>query len=135
MCKRLLAVVLCPLGLAGCGGAGGKKADTQESIARESIKTFSEYADILETITDKASAEKAKPRIERLQKELVDQKARSEQLPNPGHEEAVKLSQKLLPESRAVMLRVEREMKRLQNIPGVVESFTAPMLQPPGKDQ
>ena len=132
---RLRSFLVVPFLLAfvGCSQVGGVKTDTQESIARQSLKTISECADVLETITDKPSAERARLRIEKLQKDLADQKRRSDELGTASHEEAVKLSQKLAPESVPVMARLERATRRVMSIPGAAEFGLGLGPEPPAK--
>ena len=59
--------------VSGCG-------DSPESITKDMIKAMNEMADVLESIKDKDSAEKAKPKLEALSKKMKDLKERADKL-------------------------------------------------------
>jgi len=58
--------------LAGCGdggsGGGGKAAGSYDEAADEAVNAMQEFGQILDKVTDKASADAAKPKLEALAK-------------------------------------------------------------------
>jgi len=55
-------------------------ADSLDSVVKDSIKVQNEYADILEGIKSKDDVEKAKPKLEALQKKMNDIGERTKKL-------------------------------------------------------
>ena len=99
--------------LAACNGG----SPTYESVTEDMISMMEEQADILATITDEASFEAAKPKLDALKEKADTLKAATEKLGDPSKdvEEQLKkkyeprlkeVSQKLMKESTIVMLQV-----------------------------
>lgn len=57
---RVLSLAACSLSLVSCGG------DSHEALAKDSVGLFTEVAIVIEGVTDKASAETAKGKIDAL---------------------------------------------------------------------
>jgi hypothetical protein len=80
----VLALALC----AGCGG------DSREDLAGESVDILKELVTTLDGVKDEASANSAKPKLEKLVKEMNDLNERQEKLGMPTEEEFKEIEQK-----------------------------------------
>ena len=72
--KTIITACFAAFLFASCG------ADTKEKIAQDSFSAMEEMVSILETISDKASAEAAKPKLEALVSKVDGLKARAKAL-------------------------------------------------------
>ena len=74
--------------IAACGGA----VDSHEDGLDETVDAMEELIEVLEGVTDKASAEDAKDEIEKLADRINDIKEQMEKLPQPTGEEQARLA-------------------------------------------
>ena len=124
--KRSIALlgVLIPCFLV--SGFGG---DSHESIRKETIKAMNEMCDILGSIKDKASAEAAKSKMEKLSERMQDLKKRADKLGEPSAEVKSALEKKYKAELEQVGQRFVKEVFRMatmedgQGLQDMLKSF------------
>ena len=82
MKKTLWMVVLMvgAMGVVGC-------SDSREKVTEDGLDLMEEMVGVLEGVTDKESAEEAKPELEALGEQAKELKARAEKLGDPSEEE------------------------------------------------
>jgi len=115
---RKLAIcvaALLPLLLSGCG------RDSLESLRKQQLLTVKEANDLLETIKDKASADKAKPRLKELGDRWRDLDKRVGDLPPIPTEEEARVQKKYDDELNGAKMRYFRESIRVSLVPGGAE--------------
>jgi hypothetical protein len=95
----------------------GQEKDTFDSLARAIVKELSKVADALASITDKKTAEAAKPKLIEVGKTMQDLHARVEKLGKPSKEEeqAIKKYQE---EALKIASRIQAESVRVLDIDG-----------------
>jgi hypothetical protein len=104
MRTRLLLPTLPLLLVAACGGGLG----SHKGVAQAKIDVVDDMLEILEGVNDKASAQKAKPKIEALEKRMDEINAAEAKLGEPTPEEAQELMGTVM---KDMMSRMERMMK------------------------
>ncbi len=107
---RLFPVVL----VAACGGVG-----SYEEAADATVRAMQDYAAILEGITDKAAAEKAKPKIEALAKRLDEILDEVNGLKEPSQESLEKSGATLREGMNAIAAKMDENMQRLDRLPDI----------------
>lgn len=121
---RLLPIVLA---IAGCGGG------SRESAANETVAAMNDYVKILEGVTDKASAEKARPKLNdiasRLDGILKDVGAMKE----PSEAEAKKVEEIMQKAMDSISDRMDKVMERLGSNPDLQMALTEPVMAISGK--
>lgn len=103
---------------------------SHDSLAKAALKSMREMANILESVTDKASAEAAVPRIERLGDRMADlyREERKLKETNPITEEKEKeLEEKYDDERKALNERISKERRRLMKEPELFSIIQEPM--------
>jgi len=111
----LMASLVFALGLPGCG------KPTHEDLARESIGTMNEIADVLAKITDKASAQKHVGELEKLSAKMKEQKAQMDKMGEPSEKDAEAMLKKLEGDLNAATQKMTREMSRIAQDPAIME--------------
>jgi hypothetical protein len=133
MKKTLWMVVLmvAAMGVVGC-------SDSQEKVYEDQLDLMEKTVGILEGVTDKESAEEAKPELETLSQEGEAIKARAEKLGEPTEEEAKELNEKYSEKMTEVANKMMAEMARVQSNPetnsaleGVLPTVSAPKIEMP----
>ena len=108
MKKALFAAVLAVL-----WSAPVRADDTHESLADDAVKAFSTFGDILAKITDKPSAESAKPKLKETGAKLADLKIRFDKIGEPKGEKKDELDKKYKPKMEEAAKKVQNEMIRI----------------------
>ena len=98
----------------GCGGSG---LDTHEGVADAEIQAMEDFTAAFDTITDKASAEAALPKIEAIVTRMKELEAAGRKLGEPGPEEGQRLKARIETARRDVDARMEKNMERIQADP------------------
>jgi len=111
----LMASLVFALSLPGCG------KPTHEDLARESIGTMNEIADVLAKITDKASAQKHVGELEKLSAKMKEQKAQMDKMGEPSEKDAEAMLKKLEGDLNAATQKMTREMSRIAQDPAIME--------------
>ncbi len=112
MKKTLWMVVLMvgAMGVVGC-------SDSREKVTEDGLDLMEEMVGVLEGVTDKESAEEAKPKLEELNKEGEELKARAEKLGDPSKEEEKELEEKYGEQMKEVFGKMMAQMARLSAKP------------------
>ena len=101
-----LLLVLFVFTAVGCG-------DSHESATEDAVGIMDEMAEILESIEDKDSAEKANDRLKDLAKDAEKIVARMEELGKPDKEMEAKLKEEFEDDIKALQKRVDAALKRI----------------------
>ncbi len=91
----------------------GRAQDTHDDLAEDAIKTFSGFADVLASIKDKESAEKAKIELKKTGDKLADLKTRIDKIGEPQGAKKDELEKKYKPKMEEVQKKVQGEMLRI----------------------
>ncbi len=110
-----LSLFLLPLAVSACGQS------SHESLTDEMVTSTEEIADVLETVTDKASAEAAKPRLEAIAKKMKDTLERRKALGEPDAAEQQAIAEKVKSRLDASQARMMQAMMRLQSQPDALQ--------------
>ena len=105
----ILIAVAGVLLVSGCG----KGEPTHESVAEDMMDLLAKQVDIMEGITDAASAEAAKPKLDALLEELKELTEVAKKLGDPPKELEEELEKKYEPETKKLMERLMPVMMRL----------------------
>jgi chromosome segregation ATPase len=133
MKKTLWMVVLmvAAVGVVGC-------SDSQEKVYEDQLDLMEDTVGILEGVTDKESAEEAKPKLESLKKVSEELQARAKKLGEPTEEEQKELQEKYGKKMAEVANKMMTEMMRVQSNPetksaveGVMPPVSAPKIEMP----
>ena len=108
----LLALVVV---MSGCGG------DKDEQATREMIDCMRDMNSVLEGVKDKASAEAAKPKMEKIAKRMEALGKRAKEMGDPPKEREDELKKKYDKEMKEVMGNMMNNMQRLATIEGGAE--------------
>ena len=136
MKKTLWMVVLmvAAVGVVGC-------SDSRDKVIEDQLDIMEEMVGVLEGVTDKESAEEAKPKLEELSKETEAIQARAEKLGDPTEEEQKELKEKYGEQMTEVAVKIAEQMQRLQSNPetksvvdGAMPMPSAPKLDMPKMD-
>ena len=114
MAHRSLALIVCSLLLSACGG------DPYEKAAKQSVNVMEDMVEILEGVTDKASAEAARGKLEKLVSKTKEMKADLMKLGAPTPEQQKKLmemAQSLQAETQALSRRMVEALTKINSIP------------------
>jgi hypothetical protein len=131
----LVLIVGCGNGGTSGGSSGGAAAiKTHEQGADEAVKAFKEYGDVLGGVTDKASAESAKPRVEALAKRFEAIAAGVEKLglPREGQTTAGKMAaalEVLSPKTTEYVMRVIENPEIAQVLGSAFEAAQAQIIK------
>lgn len=98
--------------LNGCG------KESFESVRKQQTATVKEAADLLGTIKDKETAEKAKPRLKQLGERWRDLQKRMDALPSPSAEEEARTKRLYEDEFEGAKTRFAKEYFRVIFVPG-----------------
>jgi hypothetical protein len=113
--KSALAAILALaslLALSACGGAS-----THEAVSRDMTSTMKDFVATLETVTDKKSAEAAKPKLEAIAKSMQEIQKRMEALGEPTAEQQKELEAKHGKEMEQLMQRMVAASMKLASNP------------------
>ena len=110
-----VSLALAAFALTSCGGK-----DDHESLARQSITLMSETVDVLDGVTDKASAEAAKPKLEAIVVKIEDIKKRMTALGEPDEATQEKLKKVLESEGKKITTMMMTLMKRFMTNPEIL---------------
>ena len=119
LCATLFALV---------GFSTARADDTFESLTEEGIKALNGFAEILITIKDKATAERAKPDIKKVAEQIGGLKERMEKLGEPGRLRKEELDKKYTPKMEATIKKINKELDRIKDLEGgslIVTQVTA----------
>lgn len=112
-----LVAVFPILALSGCG------KESFESVRKQQTATVKEAADLLATIKDKESAEKAKPRLKQLGERWRDLQKRMDALPSPSAEEEARTKRLYEDEFQGAKARFGKQWLRVLLVPGGKEAL------------
>ena len=113
----LFALALPLLVTTSCGGG-----DPHEAAAKDAYSAMSDFVEVLEGITDKASAEASKAELEKVGKRMNELEARMEELGEPTAEKMAAIEEKY--DMEELGGRLMTEMMRL-----AMDSEIGPVLQ------
>ena len=113
---RIPALMLVLLAAA-CGG------DTHEKVAEDKINLIEQIADILEDVTDDASADAAAKRIEALAGEMKAVNERAKALGDPTPELNKQLEEKYKPRTQKILGRIMAVAEKVQEYPVLQEAM------------
>lgn len=111
--RRLITTLLSVLPLLFATSCGG--ADTHAKAASDSAAAMEEFADLLEGVTDKASAEAAKSDLEKLAEKMKAIEERMNALGDPSEEQLAELTKSEGMDE--IMGKLMGEMMRLSTNP------------------
>jgi hypothetical protein len=103
------------LALSACGGG-----DPHEKLMKETAGVMTEFGATLAKVTDKASAQKQVPQLEKLSQKMNDIQTRMEKLGDPSEEVAASLEKKMETEMSTAMATMMKETTRLSANPEVM---------------
>jgi hypothetical protein len=92
--------------------------DTHESLAEDTLKTFTNLADVLSTIKDTATAEKVKPELKKTCEKLADLKRRFENVGEPTAAKKEDLDRKYKAKMAMVASKIKNDMERISALDG-----------------
>ena len=101
----LPAVALC---VAGCDSK-----PTHDSVAHESMDKMKEMVEVLKTIKDEASAKAARPKMEKIKKEMDEIKKKADALGEPPADVKKKLQEEHKAEMEKLFGEMMQEMMRI----------------------
>jgi hypothetical protein len=115
MIKRLtIAAMLLSLTLMiGCG-----PSDPHERVIEDAIDCWEKTIEILVTVTDKASAEAAKPKLEAIEKRIRTLAKQEDEVGKPDEAKRKALAGKYEERVQGVLMKTVKEMTRVRRIPG-----------------
>jgi hypothetical protein len=96
-----------------CVSSGCDSKPTHESVLKDSIAKLKEVATILEGVTDEASAQAAKPKLQAISTQLKELKTKMDQLPKPSADEEKRLKEKYEPQMKEMMPKLMAQMMRV----------------------
>lgn len=100
---------------------GGSVSDHDEAMEAQ-MDLMEEMVGILEGVTDKASAEKAKPEMEALGKKAQKLAEEIEKLPQPDQAELKRLQEKYQPRMEEFQKKAMEHMMKLMTYPELSEA-------------
>ena len=110
--------------------AGGcESKPTHESVTKESIDKMQQFADVLKTIKDEASAKAARPKLEKIKKEMDELKKKADTLGNPPPEVKKKLEEKYKKDMEKVSGELAGQMMRIGMDPKIAPHLKDAMPQ------
>jgi chromosome segregation ATPase len=133
MKKTLWMVVLmvAAMGVVGC-------SDSREKVMEDQLDLMEQTVGILEGVTDKESAEEAKPKLEALKEVSEELQARAKKLGKPTEEEAKELQEKygekmteVANKMMAQMMRVQSNLETKSATEGVMPTVSASKIEMP----
>lgn len=86
---------------------------TRESVMEDSIAKLKELASVLESVKDESSAQAAKPKLQAIDADMKEIKAKAEKMSKPSAEEDKRLEEKYRPQVMEVAERLTKEMVRV----------------------
>ncbi len=107
--------------VSGCG-------DSPDAVMKDTIKLMNEAVDALESANDKDSAEKAKAKLEDINKRLKDVVERAKKLKMPKDQEK-KLEEKYKDDMTKIQKRMEEVNRKLQGKPEVASIVLPALLE------
>lgn len=110
-----------------CGGAS-----THEAVSQDMTKAMKDFVATLETVTDKKSAEAAKPKLEAIAKSIQEIQQRMEALGEPPAEKQKELEEKYGKEMEQVMQRMMAASMKLASNPEAMATLQ-PVLEQMGE--
>lgn len=110
----------------GSGSSSGSSTGSYDAAADQTVKAMKEFGDILESVTDKASAEAAKPKLEALAKRLGDIVMAVAKLGPPSDQQAGRTEEKMRAGLQSMSSRVTGYIERIITSPVI-----APVLEQP----
>jgi len=111
MMHRIPTLIVCALLFAACGG------DPHEKAANDALDAMEEIVTTLEGVTDKASAEAARSKLEKLQVEMKATTEKAKALGDLPPEKAAELAEKMGARSQELMQRMMAAMMKIQSNP------------------
>ncbi len=117
----LVAAASLAMFITSCGDkkGSGSAADTPDSVTDELLVKMDELADAIGGVTDKASAEEAATKIDKIGDEFLDIAKRLEALDEPSEDEKKALDEKMSKAMDAKQEKMVTAMKSLMNNPEV----------------
>ena len=104
-----------------CCALPGRAADTFDDVIKDMIKSTKQLVEVLATVKDEASAKAAKPKLEKMGKEIQAIQARAKKLGDPSKEEKEKLEKKYKPELDPLFKKMFAELVRIQSNPATAK--------------
>lgn len=122
----ILACV-CAMALAGC-------SDSHDKVTADTLDIITDMNDVLDDVTDKASAEAAKPKLEAIGERMKDVKARADKLGEPSPEQQEQLKTKYEERMGKEMMRMFGNAMRVGTDPEIAPVLEEAMqgIDPPG---
>ena len=124
--RWMVLLMVAAMGVVGCSDSGiettqgqdtAKTSDSREKVVEDQLDLINEMIGVLEGVTDKESAEEAKPELEELIKEAEATQARMKELGEPSEEEEKELEEKYGEQMEGVAHKVGAQMGRLRARP------------------
>ncbi|MCI0682284.1 MAG: hypothetical protein L0Y71_09285 [Gemmataceae bacterium] len=113
-----IAVVFALVGLAAAGGA-----PTHDDVIKRMLATLDKITTKLASITNRESADAAKPELQKSAKDWLATRAQAEKLPPPSREQKEKLEKEFKGKLEAAQKKLAGEVIRVKNIPGGPEAL------------
>jgi len=123
MFKRMFPVVVFCLLCAACGGS----IDSHDDAMAAQVDLMEDMLDVLEGVTDEASAEDAIPDMEELGKRASEIAARVKELPQPSTEEMQAVQKKYAKQLAALQKKVGEQFQKLAQYPKLGQATTNAM--------
>lgn len=114
LCTGLVVVLFC--GLGGC-------KSKHEAVADDMTAVMSEMCDILDGVTDQASAEAAVPKIEQLGTRMKDIVERAKALGTPPKEEQERIQKKMTDQQQKLQARMQANGQKMAQYPVLMQAF------------
>ena len=115
LCGSVMLILFC--GMSGCKGT------THESLAEEQMALMNEMFDVMEGVTDAASAQAAKPKLEKISTRMKELGEKAKALGQPSAEEEQRLKKKFEPELKKMMERFFPLMTKIGKFPELQEAM------------
>ncbi len=111
----------------GCGNGGD--LSSREGVLDAQISSMEDFTDAIEGITDKKSAEAAKPKLEAIVKRMQETAAAGKKLGEPTGDEKKRLEAKMEAATKKLDPRMQKIMERLQGDPEAMMVIAGVMAQ------
>jgi hypothetical protein len=112
-----------PLGLLLVVAAGGCARDSLEAVRKEQVQTVKEAVELLQTVRDRDSADKARPRLKQLGERWRDLAKRRDALKAVSADEEALVKGKYGEEMGGLILRYAGDAVRVALVPGGAEAL------------
>jgi ferritin-like metal-binding protein YciE len=116
--RIIMTAAVLGLVLSACGG------DTHESVAEDQLDLMDEIFDIMDGVTDEASAKEAAKKIEALGEDMADLRKRIAAMPDPTKEEEKRLEAMFTERQADIMKRSQNFGAKMMKYPELAQAFS-----------